>query len=300
MNVARRRPLLVVAASLSVLLSACGVTDGGAAPGAVSAGIGRVTSAAQIVSAAENTAAVTSQGVWVEVVTSAADGMDVTITAEGAFDTEARRGRLVTELTGGFSFLEDLTATEVVYDGDVAYLKAPFIEFLTGGKPWVKIDASEFEGMGEQLDAAGAAGADLLEFLTSVGEVEELGAASVRGVATRHIGVQIDIGQAIDRAEPEKADSLRSRLGQLGVDVDGLAAIPAEVWVDDDGYVRRFTLTFDLGAFAADLGEDLPAGAAGTSVTQTIELFDFGAPVDLEVPPVGQVGELDLTDLLGD
>jgi hypothetical protein len=291
----------VAAASLSVLLAACGVTDGSAAPNAISAGLGQVGSAAQVVRAAETTAEVTSQGVWVEVVTSAGEGMDLTVTAEGAFDTEARRGQLVTELSGDLAFLEDLASTEVVYDGDVAYLKAPFVDLLTDGKPWVKIDASELEGAREQLDAAGASGAtDLLEFLTSVGEVEELGAESVRGVATRHLGVQIDIGQALDQADPDKAASLRSRLSELGVDLDRFTAIPAEVWVDDDGYVRRFSMTFDLGAFAADLGEELPSGTEGASVTQTVELFDFGAPVEIEVPPADQVGEVDLADLLGD
>lgn len=291
----------MVLSSLTVLLAACGVSTGAAGPEAVSAGLGRAPTALQLARAAQATADVTARKVWVEVATTSPAGTSFTVTAEGAFDTATRRGQLVTEVSGDLALLEELGTTEVIYDGDVAYLKAPFLELLTGGKPWVRVDDVEIEGASDELDAAGATGAgDLLELLERVGEVEELGAEAVRGVATRHLGVQIDIGRAVDEADADRAAALRERLGKLGVDVDALTAIPAEVWVDDDGYVRRFSLTLDVATLASDLGEDLPEGAAGTTVTQTVELYDFGVPVEVDAPPADQVAELDLADLFGD
>ena len=71
---------------------------------------------------------------------------------------------------------------------------------------------------------------------------------------------------------------IEAQLDQLGE-----TSIPVDVWVDADGLVRRMQL--DMG------------GMLGGTATLTIELFDYGQPVDIEVPSPDDVRSL--TDGLG-
>lgn len=297
MHRATSRSLAVVVAALSVVAVGCGVTDGTGGE-AVSAALGGPLSARQVEEAAETTAAVSSEKVWVEVRTTDADGEDVaTITAEGAFDAEALRGTLTTRLDGGSGMLADLVELEAIYDGDTAYVRSGAMEMFTDGKPWVKVQADEL------VDAASSFGGSLqsdpgafLDLLTDVGgPVEELGDEVVRGVPTRHVAAEVVPAEALDALEGERADQLRGKLDDLGVSLDDVQPIPVEAWIDADGYVRRLQVTVDLGGLT-----DADAEGAGATVTQTIELYDFDQPVDIELPPADQVGELDLAHIFGD
>lgn len=298
MHRATVRSLAVVVAALSVAVAGCGVTDGSADGGAVSAALGSPLTARQVEEAAETTAAVSSEKVWVEVRTTDAAGDEVaTITAEGAFDAEALQGQLLTRLDGGSGMLADLVELEVVYDGDTAYVRSAAMEMFTDGKPWLKVQADEL------VDAASSFGGSLqsdpgafLDLLTEVGgPVEELGDEVVRGVPTRHIATEVVPAEALASLEGERADQLREKLDDLGSTLDDVAPIPVEAWIDADGYVRRLVVTIDLGELT-----DADAEGAGATVTQTIELYDFDEPVDIELPPADQVSELDLSDVFGD
>lgn len=299
----RSIPRLVAVAALSVAVAGCGVSSGTGASDAISAGMGLVPSAMQVEQAAERTAELTTFRTATEVATTGS-GLDIGVRSEGAFDLEAGRSQVITEASAG-SMLGELVSSEVVIDGDVAYLKAGFLEALGVDAPWVRFDLGQLAELGdleldESLDPGAAASASaLLDLLASVGEVEELGAEVVRGVPTRHLGVQIEIGKALDQAADDRAASVRSQLEELGVDVDSLSTVPAEVWVDDEGFVRRFTLTLDAAQLATELGEDELASEAG-AVTLTLEVYDLDEPVEITVPPADQVSELDPEQLLGD
>ena len=68
------------------------------------------------------------------------------------------------------------------------------------------------------------------------------------------------------------------------------------MWVDDDGYVRRFEMVFDF----SELGEAADPELEGVTMTMTIELYDFNEPVEVEIPDPADVGELDPSVLGGD
>ena len=69
------------------------------------------------------------------------------------------------------------------------------------------------------------------------------------------------------------------QLGELGD-----AEIPVDVWIDADGLPRRMQL---------DMGGDVRAsGRRRRTLTMTIELFDYGEPVDIEVPSPDEVHAL--------
>ena len=109
---------------------------------------------------------------------------------------------------------------------------------------------------------------------------------SIRGVDTTHYQATLDLGKAIDRAEVPPA--LREKLEQLltpqGADAPKL---PADVWVDGDGLVRRIRLHLDLGSFLGAAGNG--DSAAAPSMTVSMDLYDFGAPVNVVAPPADQV-----------
>jgi hypothetical protein len=60
--------------------------------------------------------------------------------------------------------------------------------------------------------------------------------------------------------------------------------VPKEVWVDDDGLVRRMKLAYDDMRFAAGQRGDM---------AMTMELYDFGVDADVEPPPARQVVDIE-------
>jgi hypothetical protein len=100
-------------------------------------------------------------------------------------------------------------------------------------------------------------------------DAEETGPEDVRGVATIRYRLTVDLVRA-DAALP------------AGVSVPegpyrALSQLPAEVWLDDDGLIRRVAVTQTPGA---------PAGSQHWVVA---ELWDFGVAAEINMPPPDQV-----------
>lgn len=115
---------------------------------------------------------------------------------------------------------------------------------VTGGRTWLEIDlGSDGGALGDYLDLGGGDPTRILETLEAAGAFDEVGGEQVRGVATT-----------------------RYR-GSVGSE-------RADVWVDEDGLVRRVTVS--------DGGEE----------SVTVELFDFGADVEVERPPADEIAQL--------
>jgi len=119
--------------------------------------------------------------------------------------------------------------------------------------------------------------------------VTKVGTQSVRGTETTHYHASIDFGKALDQADIPS--SLRDAEKQFAKSNDaGPATIPVDVFVDGDGYVRRISLHLD-----DFLGNDGGSGAAsGPALTVSVDLYDFGIPVDVQPPPPDQVSHLPL------
>lgn len=222
------------------------------------------------------------------------DGPDgpVEMVATGAYD----RDRLSMELDLG-SLLQDLGGAaggaapagfdapmQVVVSEETVYLRVPLLEALTGTSGWLSAAADE---LGAGADALGVTGATthparLLETLRGItADLDGRGEEEVRGVtATRYAGT-IDLDDVLAGAPADERAQLEAELDQLGA--PGSRSVPVEVWIDADGLVRRLSMRFD--GIAADEG---PIGVPG-SATMTLELFDFGLPVEVELPAPGEV-----------
>jgi hypothetical protein len=87
----------------------------------------------------------------------------------------------------------------------------------------------------------------------------------------------IDMAKAIAEIPEDQRERVEASLEQLP---DGM--LPATVWIDDAGLVRRLELDLDN----AGLGDD---ESATGSVSFMMELFDFGEPVAIDVPDEADV-----------
>jgi hypothetical protein len=235
-------------------------------------------------------------------------GVPIRFTGQGAYDTEADRSafsfdmsalaRLLGGLGAGGAGAPDLSPDawriEAIQDGKTVFMRFPAIaDQLPAGKTWLKIDA---EG------AAKAAGIDLseleqftsddprtlLDFLKGAsGEIETVGSEELRGVDTTHYRATIDLRNYDRLVPPGQRKELRDMLGDL-VRQAGLTEMPFDVWLDDEGYVRKVELSFDAS----------PAGVAGAlEASMVFELYDYGADVGIAPPPAADV--VDMSKLSG-
>jgi hypothetical protein len=214
----------------------------------------------------------------------------VTITGEGVQDSQEHRARFtfdlseVGELSGGGVQLGEI---DLLLDGFTLYMNLPFLE-TAGLKPWVEIDLQALaqEGGFDLGSLRGLSQTDptqVLQYLRAASDdIEEVGEEDVRGVGTTRYRMSIDLDK-VARQAPEEA---RAAIEELLAE-SGLETIPAEVWIDDDGLVRRIELAYE--------GMEFTPGQKG-DMNLRLELHDYGVEVDVQAPPADQV--MSFRDLL--
>ncbi|MEO5679239.1 MAG: hypothetical protein ABIS47_06185, partial [Acidimicrobiales bacterium] len=193
------------------------------------------------------------------------------------------------------------TAMTVVRTGTGLYVRLPDGFRLAAGKPWVSVDAATLATLTQM--ASGDLGAqlsgsplDALAYLRAVsGDVQQVGADTTRGEPTTHYRGAVDparVAAQLPGALPPRAVTAASAVGPL----------PADLWIDGQGRLRKLTVTAELTPAGPPAGTDPGAPEehahelAGPA-TMTVELWDFGTPVDVKAPPADQVS--DVGGLLG-
>lgn len=273
-----RRPTLAVLAVTGAVLGAglltgCGASTGTAYKTSVSAD--SLSPAAAV--RAATTATATTGSASFRLTLTADDGTEpMTVDVRGKADLDGSSADLTATIPGESG---PTTVKQRVVDG-VVYLKVEGSDVLPA--TWVKLDPSALpEGMGQDLGGMlGGAGGDTvtapLDALREVADVEKIGADEIDGIATTHYRATLD---------PAKVAGALGPLQSLGGSAKAAAgSMPVDLWVDADGHVVRVTQTIDLAAVDA-----------GT-ITWTLDLREFGAPLELTAPE----GALDLGSLLGD
>lgn len=223
-----------------------------------------------------------------------ADG-SLRMIGEGVVDFENQAGS--TTMQG------PLGEVEVRTIGGTAYQRMPeaFRAQMPGQKPWIRMDLDEM--MREQYGASlselqGNASNDpaqQLGYLRGVSDsVEEIGSEEIRGVQTTHYRAEVDLEKAAAEQEGEPArqayEKLEQQLGQ--------STLPVDVWIDDEGLVRRYEMSMDMplpNPAGAPSSPDAERGGEA-KVTVAQELYDFGTPVSVEPPPADQTA--DFADLM--
>lgn len=270
--------MLVVA--FAPVLSACGAED---------------LSPTAIAEAAEATAASGGMRIALRQTLTLPGAGRLTTTGSGVMDTQRRRSHITLKVTDGPDLVVgafdqgDLT-TEVITDRFAVYTHSPQLSQMLGqGRKWVKVDSAQLNrAAGVDVSALTQPGQDpgqALGQLNAVsGDVETVGEEKIRGVATTHYRATVDLRRYPDLvSEPDRAAARDAIDGLIGR--SKASRIPVDVWLDDDGRVRRL---------AQKLALEVPGGPS--AVEQRFDFYDFGTRVRIEIPAASDV--TDLTDLV--
>ncbi|MFE2282237.1 hypothetical protein ACFXAE_34410 [Streptomyces sp. NPDC059454] len=268
---------IVVAAVMgSVVLSGCGEGSGsktegdGTPPSASGSADAQEQGTTEVRAAYDKTAEAESARMTIRM-NLAAEGQ--TITSEGKGVLGLAEGDSVMTVTAQDETIEQRVVDQVLYQ-KVPGQKTP------GGKPWIKIDLEKVaaqQGLGNQQIGDPAQTAAYAKAIADK-DVTKVGTEKVGGVNTTHYKVSVDVSKL------PGGDQMSKQLGPT---------LPMQVWLDDEGRLRRqqIDMTVKAPASAQPEGSTSPQQLKMNTV---MEFSDFGTEVDAEAPPAGQV--TDMTD----
>jgi hypothetical protein len=279
----KSRRIGVGVALLSLALAGCG---GSSSPKA--APVQPKPSGAQVVlDAVQLTAAAKTARIAISASSSSSSSSSFSASVTGVADFSTGNSQLTFAASGAAGSVLGGGLVMRSVAGVVYMQLPPSLEGVMGlpaGAEWMSIPLPKF---GAQSPIGGAGQTDPTQMLASLeavsSNVTTVGTATIRGVATTHYHALLDLGKAIDTAKVPA--SLRSTLQQMLGKLGGMSSIPVDVWVDGAGRMRRLSETTTLPS----------AGA----FTTTMDLYDFGVPVNVQAPPADQVAQLPSLGSLG-
>ena len=196
---------------------------------------------------------------------------------------QARFGAAGTSLTMTTDFVGEPLELRLV--DKTLYAKVPEGSQLGDGKPWVKVSPDGTDPFSQVLGGSLAQLAAQNDPVRTLDEIRSAGtiAAAERttfdGVGAEHYRVDIELAK-LGTALP--AGLSAEAIGQLGGKVTGF---PVELWLDDAR--RPLQIVVDLSPILTASGA--PDGA---SARITAHYTEWGAALDVQAPPAGQVGLL--------
>jgi hypothetical protein len=214
----------------------------------------------------------------------------VTITADGVTDdTQADMTMDFSQVPGASQAFAGDSSMEMRFleeGGDpVLYMHVPFLASkLPGGQTWVRMDLEQAgKSMGidfsQLMSGANENPGQTLDMLRASGDVTEVGTEDLDGVSTTHYTATIDLTKEADRLG-SGGQAMVQRLIAMGAP----STIPVDVWVSDDGYVRRMTMD-----------ESMVQQGRATDMKLTLDMSDYGTTVNVTAPPSDET--YDITDL---
>jgi hypothetical protein len=180
------------------------------------------------------------------------------------------------------------------FGGGELYVDPPELAGLDIPDGWLAIHLREVvEALGIDPDAAASLftvdASSQLRALRAAGKLEDAGDEEIDGVATRHLKGAYSLNDILAGLPPAKADKLRDALDQLDKlqpnAMDRDRNVPVELWIDDDDVFHRMKTEAELP------GQN---GAPAGHMSVTMDLSDFGVPLDVSRPE----GATDVTDEL--
>jgi len=223
------------------------------------------------------------------------NGKTLPLTGKGVMDAKGEKGRIdidfsrIAAASGERISAEDAKLTSL-FDRYEIYVGGPLLEKeLPGGKQWIKIDVREVSrelGTDQLMQLNQNDPRKTLDYLRAAGDVEKLGTETVRGVETTRYKTTVDLREYANKLPPEKRAEAKAGLDRTNELFGGTNKITSEVWIDEKDLVRRIRTSYSF-----------PAGGGQERVRaeETLELFDFGTPVSIDVPSSEKVE--DVTEL---
>ena len=201
----------------------------------------------------------------------------------GSINSQTHHSRAVLTLdTPG----EGPVRVETLSDGTTMYMRGTGIsDGLPDGKEWMAMQP--FLGHSEQEAMVGGGDADsTLQMLTVVdGNFQELGREEVRGISTRRYRTSVSMDAYAELLREEGKDDLAEHYEKLATLMP--RPVIGEAWIDDNEIVRRNRMVMDMPS---------ESGQPTLRMDIRMDLFDFGARPDIQMPDSSQV--FDATPLL--
>lgn len=205
-------------------------------------------------------------------------GQQFSFKGNGQSDTANGRMQMSMDFSGlPGQLTQNGSTADVVLADKVMYLKMPFLSgMLPNGKQWMKVDLSAAEkkagtsGLGSfgQVDPQ-----QWLQQLLASNDTQKVGNDTVQGEQMTHYRTTIDPAKALTKVPAAQRAAVQKAMKQLG-----MSTVPVDVWVDAQGLLRQESVSLSLGQ-----------GLESSTMKMTFDLHDFGAPVNVEVPPADQV-----------
>lgn len=166
-------------------------------------------------------------------------------------------------------------------DGTIYQRSEVFSEALGTDAEWISIDVdAAVPGLGAIIQQARQYDpTQSLSYLQDLARVSEVGPETVNGVSTKHYTAVMTMRAAFESAAVDDA-TMQQYVDLTGVDLD--ADVPMEVWIDDQGLVRRTRVQVTTDAFSTDT---------------TTDILEYGVTVDVTSPPADET--VSLEDLQG-
>ncbi len=255
------------------LLAACGGGSTSTDPLTLVSSAGVKTSSAKTAKVSEDITIVPG--------TATSSSAPSSVHGDGAIDFASHSAALTTTVLG--------QQVEAVIVNGVLFEKIPQLAQAMGGKAWVKLDFNALgkiagiNGLGALAQSGPSDPAQFLAYWKGVGgTVTAVGKATIRGVETTEYHANIDLNKAAGAStNPAVKTALQQAAAALGVSV-----LPADVWIDAQGRIRRQHQNFDYSH--ATIGT-IPNAALPKSTDVTVDYYDFGAHVTIAPPPADQV-----------
>lgn len=197
--------------------------------------------------------------------------------ANGALDMTMDLGSLLpASLTQGAA-----ATAEVRLVDKVAYVNLPFLASrLPSGKSWLKLDLGALAGTAGLGSVDQADPQQYLQQLLASKNTQKVGTDTIGGEQMTHYRTTIDPSARLGDLPANVRAQARKALQQLGT-----KGIPADVWVDSNGLLRRESVSLAFGK-----------ALQGATMSMTMNLHDFGTAVTVSAPPADEV--FDATSLL--
>ena len=181
---------------------------------------------------------------------------------------------------------DGMDVLEVVVEGTTSYRRAPLTDLAEAGKPWTKVLATA-----GAVEPGGLMNEDPRTYLGLLkgasGAIDLVDRQDLRGVATIHVTATLEMAKVWPKLSVGERTLLTTELdlGSIGGS-KAVTQLEVEAWVDLGGHVRQ--LVFHTGG---TVGKG--SGRSGLSTDITVELFEFGEPVNIVVPPPALIGAVE-------
>lgn len=199
---------------------------------------------------------------------------EFSFTIEGLTDFRRKLGSM--QMKMGSATQPGLTLPEIrtLYSADSIYYEVPpNASSAFGGKTWARISLEEMVQGAFDLSSPTPQPEIFFERLKGVDaeDITTVGKESIRGTETTHYRVALTWQDYLANVPPETRDQQMSMLEASGLEIE-----PLDVWIDKDGFARK--LAFSTGNAERTL-----------STAMTMELYDFGVDVEVQIPADDEV-----------